>query len=462
MTNKSWLPLLAAALCCSGVAAWSVSELRAANRVKIKAYITGRADDHTLMILDDRVETTDVTRVLGQDVGGDRPMKAPEIVPGMLVEAEGEWLDRHKFFAEKITVNLRDEEKKIRGSAYLQEEPEERGEIAQGHAAELKLDGYWLDISASTKRQWDPARAAATAKETAASGLLAACQVKYSGVRGQDGRIDAQEIELGPPASPDAYKLPHNLEVVRAKDAQTGIDILEFRQGKKVVGRMKLLQERSVQEYVAHLGDSLLPAGAQGTSRPIEFRFFVVEDPSINAASLPDGTLLVNTALLGAIENEAQLAFVLSHEMAHVLQAHYKREVDETRGARIGLIIAGVAAGAFIGDTGAFLAEIGVAAVVNGHQRELENQADRLGLQNVIEHGYDPTEAPNFSRLIINRYGNRQTSKLWSNHDDSLIRGSFLTIQLARTYPDREWNKAKKNTTAFQAMKEDLGPVKIM
>jgi predicted Zn-dependent protease len=293
-----------------------------------------------------------------------------------------------------------------------------------------------------------------------ANGLLAACQVKYSGVRRQDGRIDAEEIELGPPAPPAAYKLPHNLEVVRAKDAQTGIDILEFRQGKKVVGRMKLLAEKSVQEYVSHLGDSLLPAGA--ISRPIEFRFFVIEDPTINAASLPDGTLLVNTALLGAIENEAQLAFVLSHEMAHVLQTHSKREVDETRGARIGLIIAGVAAGAFIGDAGVFMAQIGIAAVVNGHERELENQADRLGLQNVIEHGYDPREAPNFSRLIINRYGNRQTSKLWSNHDDSLIRGSFLTIQLARTYPDSDWDKTKKNTTAFQGMKEDLGPVKIM
>jgi hypothetical protein len=463
MSIKSWLPALTAAAFCAVLAAWSVNESKAANQVKLRAYITGRADDRTLMILDDRVETTDVTRVLGQGGGGDRPMKTLEIAPGMLVEAEGQWLDRHKFFAEKITVDLQDGEKKIRGSAYLQEEPEDPAEIASGHAAELKLDGYWLDINDATKRRWDPAKATATAaRDTAASGLLAACQVKYSGVRGRDGRIDAQEIELGPPASPDAYKLPHDLEVVRAKDAQTGIDILEFRQGKKVVGRMKLLAERSVQEYVAHLGNSLLPAGAQGTSRPIEFRFFVVEDPTINAASLPDGTLLVNTALLGAIENEAQLAFVLSHEMAHVLQAHYKREVDETRGARIGLTIAGVAAGAFIGDTGAFLAQIGIAAVVNGHQRELENQADRLGLQNVIEHGYDPREAPNFSRLIINRYGNRQTSKLWSNHDDSLIRGSFLTIQLDRTHPNMDWNKAIKNTKAFQAMKEDLGPVKIM
>jgi beta-barrel assembly-enhancing protease len=225
---------------------------------------------------------------------------------------------------------------------------------------------------------------------------------------------------------------------------------------------MKLLAERSVQEYVSHLGDSLIPEGAKGTRRPIEFRFFVVEDPEINAASLPDGTLLINTGLLGALENESQLAFVLSHEMAHVLQVHYRREIEETRGARVGLTIAGIAAGAFIGNAGVFMAQIGIASAVNGHQRELENQADRLALQNVIEHGYDPREAPNFSRIIINRYGDRSMSKLWSNHDSSVLRGSFLTVQLMRQYPEGRWDGTKKNTSAFQAMKEDLGPVKIM
>src|SRR4029077_11707200 len=186
-----------------------------------------------------------------------------------------------------------------------------------------------------------------------------------------------------------------------------GIDVLEFRQGNKIHGRMKLLAERSVQEYVSHLGDSLIPEGAKGTRRPIEFRFFVVEDPEINAGALPDGTLLINTGLLGAIENEAQLAFVLSHEMSHVLQTHYRREVEETRGSRIGLTIAGVAAGACIADAAIFMSQIGIASVVNGPQRELENQADRLGLQNVIEHGYDPRAAPHLSRILINRYRHR-------------------------------------------------------
>ena len=432
-------------------------------RMKLTGYLTACADANTMMILDDRIELTSASKIVGKDDSGEHPLQLTELVPGMLVEAEGQWLDRHRFFPDKLTVDLRQNDKKIRGTAYLQEEPQDASKIASGDASELKVDGYWLSLDAATKRAWNVAKASSglPPKESGANSL-AGYHIKYSGSPRKDGRIAAEDVELGPPAPADDYKMPHNLDVVRAKDPLTGIDVLEFRQGKKLEGRMKLLAERTVQEYVAHLGDSLIPEGAKGTRRPIEFRFFVVEDPEINAASLPDGTLLINTGLLGALENEAQLAFVLSHEMAHVLQVHYRREIEETRGSRVGLTIAGLAASAFIGNAGMFMAEIGIASAVNGHQRELENQADRLALQNVIEQGYDPREAPNFSRIMINRYGNRTTSKLWSNHDSSVIRGSFLTIQLMREYPDGHWDSAKKNTSAFQTMKDDLGPVKIM
>ena len=439
-------------------------ETAAANKVKLQGYLTARVDANTFLILDDRIELTAASKVEGKDDAGEHPFKTEDLAPGALVEAEGQWLDKHRFFAEKLTVDLREDAKKIHGTAYLQEEPLDAIKIAAGEPSELKLDGYWLALDANTKRAWNPAKVAEALpiRESGPSTALAGYHVKYWGAPRKDGRIAAESVELGPPAPADDYKMPHNLEVVRAQDPQTRIDVLEFRQGKKVQGRMKLLAENTVQEYVSHLGDSLIPEGAKGTRKPIEFRFFVVEDPEINAESLPDGTLLINTGLLGAMENEAQLAFVLSHEMAHVLQVHYRREVEETRGSRVGLTIAGVASSLFIGNAGLFLAEVGIASSVNGHQRELENQADRLGLQNVIEHGYDPREAPNFSRIIINRYGNRTTSKLWSNHDSSVIRGSFLTVQLMREYPQGQWDAARKNTKAFQDMKDDLGPVKIM
>jgi Peptidase family M48 len=437
----------------------------AVTKIKLHGYITARIDDRTVAILDDKLELTAVSHIAGQDATGQHPLAMADLGPGMLIEAEGQWLDRHRFFAEKLTVDLQDAEKQIHGAAYLQEEPGEASKISAGEAAALKADGYWLDLTKRTHREWDAVKV--TASSTAGTGVrtaeqaLAGDQVRYTGIRGSDGRIAAERIELGPPAPADAYKMPHDLEVVRGKDPQTGIDVIEFRHGNKVQGRMKLFPVRSVQEYVTTLGDSLLPPGNRGTTRALEFRFFVVEDESINAASLPDGTLIINTALLGAIQNEAQLAFVLSHEIAHVLQVHYWREVHETRGQRVGLVIAGVAAGAFIGDLGIFLAGMGVASVVNGHQRELENQADRLGLQNVIEHGYDPREAPKFCKMVIERYGDRSTSKLWSNHDSSLMRGSFLTVQLMRQYPEGHFEQARRDSSAFRAMREAMGPVKI-
>jgi predicted Zn-dependent protease len=224
---------------------------------------------------------------------------------------------------------------------------------------------------------------------------------------------------------------------------------------------MKLFPVPQVQQYVADLGASLLPAGAQGTSKPLEFRFFVIEDASINAESLPDGTVIVHTGLLGVVENESELAFVLSHEIAHVLQAHNWREANETRAAKVGLIIVGIAGAPFVGDTSVFLSELGVAAVANGHQRALENQADRLGLQNIIDKGYDPREATKLMRTIIERYGDRTTSKLWSNHDSSVMRGSFLVVQLAAQYPQGHFDGARVDTKGFQAMRDAMGPVKI-
>jgi Zn-dependent protease with chaperone function len=467
--KRSSLCNLAAGVTLALALALTAPSAPAGAKVKLHGYITGRPDDQTVAILDDKLELTTASRITGQDAAGEHALTRTDLVPGMLIEAEGQWLDHHKFFAEKIVVDLKDSEKQVHGTAYLQEEPAEAAKIAAGQAAGLKADGYWLDVGPQTRREWDLAKARAGTPSPGAPGggaspsdaTLAGFHVSYVGMRRSDGRIAAERVELGPPAPADAYKMPHDLEVVRGKDPQTGIGVVEFRQGKKVQGRMKLLAVPSVQEYVSHLGDSLLPSGINGTTRTLEFRFFVVEDPTINAASLPDGTLLINTGLLGAVDNEAQLAFILSHEIAHVLQVHHRREVEETRGKRIGLMIAGVAAGAFIGNAGLFMAEIGIASVVNGHQRELENQADRLGLQNVIEHGYDPREAPKFSRMIIERYSERTTSRLWSDHDSSLMRGSFLTVQLMRQYPDSHWEKAKRDTDAFQDMRDAMGPVKI-
>lgn len=439
---------------------------------KLRGYVTARVDATTVALLDDQIHFGGA-KINTHDSSGDHPLASADLAAGMLIETEGVWTAHHQFAAEKITVDAGLLEKQIHDTAYLQEEPKDSEKIKKGEPSELKADGELLLVDSKTKRSWAaPAPAvvntgdSGSAVQPGAAGDanshgLAGYRVEYHGTRLADGKISAEKVELESPAPADAYKMPHGLEIVRAKDPQTGIDIIEFRRGKKVDARMKLIPEKAVQEYVSNLGDSLIPAGSKGTTKALEFRFFVIEDSSINAAALPDGTILVNSGLLGVVENEAQLAFALSHEISHVLQVHSWREVHETRPQRIGLLIAGIAAGAFIGDLGPFMAELGMISVINGHQRELENQADRLGLQNVIEHGYDPRPAPGFMKIIVEHYANRTTSKLWSNHDSAVLRGSFLTVQLMKQYPDHHFDGKRVNSKDFDAMREALGPVKI-
>lgn len=442
-------------------------------KMKLRGYITDRIDTATVAILDDQIKLAKGGHVeLSEGTTVTAAAPAPSfatLAPGQLVEAEGIWEGKHRFSAERITVEPGLLDRSLHETAYLQEEPSGGARIAAGDAAELKVDGEWLTIGPKTHRDWPSGAMKAVSTGSSAAGSsdaqstpsYAGRQVRYAGVRREDGRVDARSIELGDAAPPDAYKLPHDEKIIAGKDAQTGIPVLEFHRGSKIDGRMKLFAVPEVQQYVSDLGASLLPAGAMRTTKPIEFRFFVVEDPSINAAALRDGTVLVNTGLLGAVQNEAELAFVLSHETAHVLQAHEWREANETRGAKVALVTAAVVGSVFVGDTALFLSELGMAAVVNGHQRSLENQADRLGLQTIIDKGYDPREATKMMRVFIEHYGNRTTSRLWSNHDSSVMRGSFLVVQLAAQYPEGHFDGTRVDSKAFQDMREAMGPVKI-
>jgi len=453
LTCSAWIALFLAisSAVCHGV-----------SKVKIRGYITERNNAETLMILDDKIHLSASTHFDLENSSAAKNLTLAELLPGTLIEAEGTWTAHHEFSAEKITCDAGQFDHVIHGNAYLQTEPEQAEAIASNQDAHLKADGELLLIDTKTSRKWkmDDSTALQTGSAAAKPLRFVGEEVRYTGTREDDGRIDVEQIELGERPPKDAYRIPGDRSIIPARDPQTKIPVLEIRKGNRLEGRLKLFDVPEVQEYVTNLGKSLLPPAADVTARALEFRFFVVEDPNINAAALPDGTVLVNTGLLGAVENESQLAFVLSHEIAHVLQAHHWREAKDTRAARVSLIVGGIAAGAFIGNLGTFLSEIGLEAVVNGYSRRIENQADRLGLQNVIDLGYDPRSAVSFFRTMVEHYG-RSSSAIWSNHDSNLLRGSFLSVQLTRQYPKGHFDHAIIDTENFKNMKTAMGPVKI-
>jgi predicted Zn-dependent protease len=136
-------------------------------------------------------------------------------------------------------------------------------------------------------------------------------------------------------------------------------------------------------------------------------RVEIVRDPFLNAFALPNGAIYVHTGLLAAVENEAQLAMVLGHELTHFLHRHALRErrTESNRRAvaRGVLTVLAVAAAGVTGtvnaaqalmDLGASIADSVVTAQVNGFSRDLERDADLLGFAALIDAGYDPREAP--------------------------------------------------------------------
>ncbi|MGH8245931.1 MAG: M48 family metalloprotease [Gammaproteobacteria bacterium] len=434
----------------------------AQQRGKIRGFITARSEPGTLMIMDDAIRLRTGVQLEIQDGPSGKQLSDADLTVGTVIEAEGVWAGKHQFTAEKIKCDWDQFDQQIRDHAYLDREPERPEDLGPGRKSQLKVDGEHLVMDENSRREWQ-GLSQPVAPEALASLPWLGRQIRYSGVRQPDGTMAVRNLEIGLFAPADAYEIPGKRKLVRAQDSKTGIDILEFRKDKRVEGRFKLFPVRQVQEYVSALGMRLIPPAAkQPPMSGIEFRFYVVEDATANASALPDGAIMVNTGLLGLIENEAQLAFVLSHEVAHVLQAHYWRHVNETRTKRVLITIAAVAGSAYIGDVALVLGQLGMAAVVNGLSRRLENQADRLALQNVVDQGYDAAQAIKFFRLMVARYSDRTTSALWSNHDSSVMRGSFLTVQIARRYPKQESGKGIVDTDAFRAMRDAMGPVKTL
>jgi predicted Zn-dependent protease len=125
-----------------------------------------------------------------------------------------------------------------------------------------------------------------------------------------------------------------------------------------------------------------------GVFAAIPFHFRVVRDRTPNAFCLPNGAIYVNTGMLALVEDEAELAALLGHEMTHAVARHALRALRsaENSGAFLNVLSSLVGAGASSGGL-IFMASVA------GYGRDLEREADREGLARVVEAGYDPGAA---------------------------------------------------------------------
>jgi predicted Zn-dependent protease len=146
--------------------------------------------------------------------------------------------------------------------------------------------------------------------------------------------------------------------------------------------------------YVNRIGHRLVE---KGDLEPYPYYFKVVQDDSINAFALPGGPMYVHTGLIKAADNEAQIAGVLAHELAHVVLRHGTNQATKAQITQIGALLAGAASGrSLAGQLTRLGIGLGAHSVLLSFSRAAESDADLLGAHIMARAGYNPVEMARF------------------------------------------------------------------
>jgi predicted Zn-dependent protease len=178
---------------------------------------------------------------------------------------------------------------------------------------------------------------------------------------------------------------------------------------------MGVYDDPDLQRYVNDIGQQL----ARVSHRPnLPWSFTIVDNAAINAFALPGGYIYLTRGILAYLDDEAQLAGVLGHEIGHVTARHAAQAYTRQAQAGIGLAILSI----FVPGTAPFtdLGAAGLSVLFLRHGREAEIEADRLGVEYGSGAGFDPAGVPRFLSTLarVNALSERGVPNWLSTHPD--------------------------------------------
>jgi len=172
----------------------------------------------------------------------------------------------------------------------------------------------------------------------------------------------------------------------------------EFR--REVKKQLKFVNDPEVERYVDAMGRRILTVVGPQT---FEYRYFVIDEPVLNAFAVPGGSIYIYAGLLDRVRSSEQLAAVMAHETTHVAKRHMARMSGLDPITVLGLLGAVLAARSGAGGAQA-AAVLGQGIAVTrqiAYTRQLEMEADTLGLKYMAEAGYDPHAMVSFQKLML-------------------------------------------------------------
>ena len=168
---------------------------------------------------------------------------------------------------------------------------------------------------------------------------------------------------------------------------------------------LAFMEDPETNEYIQMLGQKLV-SNSDGARQ--DFRFFVINNPTVNAFALPGGFIGVHTGLILTTKSEAELASVLAHETAHITQRHIPRLITESQRTSLpamAAILAGIllaSSGHQSGEAAIALTSAAVTQKGINYTRTFEEEADRIGMQILAQSGFDPRAMPAFFEQMQN------------------------------------------------------------
>jgi Zn-dependent protease with chaperone function len=311
-----------------------------------------------------------------------------------------------------------------------------RSETIEGYAEWVRNDHLIVDGQRLT---WNGRTRSRLGRLSSVVAIPLGFEVKAEGVRTTDGALLARQIE----AKPNGIASYEN-EVLRASGAleetwlsNGAMSLAENRRSWKQVGH--IVESGPDVERVRRVMYKLLPSYVS----PSQLRLRVVDSGMWNAAAMANGAIWVHRGLLEDVSDD-ELAIVLGHELAHYTHEHTRRHARSDLWRQLPAASASAALNQMKSgvtrDSLFIAAELSlIRAWGNGYNRNLEDQADRVGLRYAYEGGFDVSRGPGMWARVLNRFGELDSVSNFflGGHSRPSDRIRNLERELALNYGER-------------------------
>lgn len=166
----------------------------------------------------------------------------------------------------------------------------------------------------------------------------------------------------------------------------------------QINSQLPIVTDHEVSGYIQELGAHI----ARTTSRAdLDWHFYVINTPQVNAFALPGGYIYVNRGLIESTDRLAELAGTLGHEIGHVIQRHSVRQMETAQKTNVGVAVLCTLTNICESGLGQAAVQVGGSALFARHTRLDELEADSEAVVNVTRAGFDPNGIPELFQVLL-------------------------------------------------------------